>query len=82
MCISAKTGEGTPALLAAVERALARQSRQVVLHLPYSALGVLDELHRTAAVLRTAYLDDCVEAEVIVKAEQYGRVAQYLAPEE
>ena len=82
VCISAKTGEGTPALLAAVERALARQSRQVVLHLPYSALGVLDELHRTAAVLRTAYLDDCVEAEVIVKAEQYGRVAQYLAPEE
>ena len=82
VCISAKTGEGMPALLQAVERALARQSRQLVLHLPYSDLGLLDELHRTAAVLRTEYLDTCVEAEVIVKAEQFGKVERFIAPEE
>ena len=82
VCISAKTGEGTGALLAAVEKALARKSRQVVLHIPYSELGLLDELHRTAAVLRTEYLDRCVEAEVIVKPEQYGKVERLIAPEE
>ena len=82
VCISARTGEGTAELLQAVEAVLARKNRQVVLHIPYSALGILDELHRTAAVLRTEYLDGCVEAEVIVKPEQYGRVERYLAPEE
>ena len=82
VCISAKTGEGAPELLSAVEQVLARKNRQVVLHIPYSELGLLDELHRTAAVLRTEYLDSCVEAEVIVKPEQYGRVERLIAPEE
>ena len=54
----------------------------MTLHIPYSELGLLDELHRTAAVLRTEYLDTCVEAEVIVKPEQYGKVERLLAEEE
>ena len=61
VCISARTGEGTAELLQKISQTLARKNHRAVLRLPYSQGALLELLHRSAAVLRTEYRDDCIE---------------------
>ena len=53
--ISAKTGEGIPALLSAVDKRLDKGTKRVVIHLPYDKTGLLDGLYREAKVENVAY---------------------------
>ena len=53
--ISAKTGEGIPALMEAIDRRLDKGTRRVVIHLPYDKAGMLDSLYREAKVEDVAY---------------------------
>ena len=76
-CISARTGEGTQNLLDMISKTLARQNRRAVLHIPYTEGALTELLHRECAVLRTEYLDSCVEIEAVVKPEHWGRVSPY-----
>ena len=76
-CISARTGEGTQNLLDMISKTLARQNRRAVLHIPYTEGALTELLHRECAVLRTEYLDHCVEIEAVVKPEHWGRVSPY-----
>jgi len=78
VAISALTGEGTDALVAKIEQLLDKGKKKVVLHLPYSKGGVLDLLHKEAEILRTDYLEDCIEVETIVRADTYGKVRDYV----
>ena len=76
-CISARTGEGTQTLLDMISKTLARQNRRAVLHIPYTEGALTELLHRECAVLRTEYLEDCVEIEAVIKPEHWGRVSPY-----
>ena len=77
VCISAKTGEGTQDLIAAIASILAKGKHRVTLHLPYSAAGILELLHREAAVLEVSYENDHISVDTVVKPELWGRVKDY-----
>ena len=81
VAISAKTGEGLDALLAAIERALGRGKHRVCLRIPYSDGAVLDMLHREAQVEAVEYAADGTVVRAVVDDKTYGRVAEYLAEE-
>ena len=53
--ISAKTGEGLPELLRAIDRILDKGTRRVTIHLPYDKAGLLDVLYRDARVESVDY---------------------------
>jgi len=75
--ISARTGEGLPALLEAIDRALDRGTRRVTLHLPYDKGGLLDLLYREARVERVEYAETiCVTA--VCNPKAIGAVKPYI----
>ena len=78
VCISAKSGEGTDALVRKLSALLDRGKRQVSLELPYSAAGLLDSLNREAAVLSTEYTDEGIRVEAVVPPELFGRVKAFI----
>ncbi len=78
VCISARTGEGTDGLLAAIREKLAQGKLELRLRIPYEHSGALDLLHREAAVLSTEYGPDGVEVSALVKPELLGRVRQWV----
>ena len=63
--ISAKTGEGIPALLRLIEKTLDQGRHHVRLLLPYDMAGRIDTLHTQAKVLRTEYLDEGILVEAV-----------------
>lgn len=78
VCVSARTGEGTDQLIAAVRDKLAEGKRTLKLKIPYDRSGVLDLLHREAAVLSTEYAADGVVIQALVKPELMGRVREWI----
>ncbi len=76
--VSARTGEGTDTLTAAVRDKLAEGKRTLKLKIPYDRSGVLDLLHREAAVLSTEYASDGVVVHALVKPELTGRVREWV----
>ena len=81
VCISARTGEGTDALVAKIAEILGRRSRRVHIALPYAQSGILDTLRREAAVLSVEYTESGVEADAVVKPELWGLVRNYVTEE-
>ena len=79
VAISALTGAGTVELTEKIEKILDKGKKRVVLHLPYDKGGLLEILHRDASVLRTDYLEDCIEVEVVLNPETYGRMRAFVA---
>jgi len=77
VCVSARTGEGTAELLAALAELLGRGKRRVTLRLPYAQAGLLELLHREAAVLQVDYESDAIAVRAVVKPELWGRVREY-----
>ena len=77
VAVSAKTGEGLPALLQAVEKALDRGLHRGVFLLPYAAAGLLDTLHTQAKVLRCEYGEKGIEVEAVLDELLYGRLRDY-----
>lgn len=75
--ISAKTGEGIPALLRLIEKTLDQGRHHVRLLLPYDMAGRIDTLHTQAKVLRTEYLDEGILVEAVCDGALYGRLRQY-----
>ena len=53
--ISAKTGEGLPQLLAAIDKVLDNGARRVTIHLPYDKGGILERLYQEAKVEQVEY---------------------------
>ena len=77
VAVSAKTGEGLPELLRAVEKALDRGLHRGVFLLPYAAAGLLDTLHTQAKVLRCEYGEKGIEVEAVLDELLYGRLRDY-----
>ncbi len=82
VCLSARTGEGTEALLGALKAALGKKLRRVTLLLPYDKAGLVELLHREASVLNTEYGDAGVTVEAVVRPELWGRVREVVKSEE
>jgi GTP-binding protein HflX len=77
VCISARTGEGTNELLDAIRDKLNDGKLRVSLMLPYANAGIVELLHREAAVLSTEYGDEGIAVEAIVKPELMGKLEQF-----
>ena len=80
--ISAKTGEGVDALLAAIEKALGKGKHRVRLCIPYSDGAVLDMLHREAQIESTDYAAEGTVVEAVVDDKTRGRVSAYIIDNE
>ncbi|RKJ78079.1 GTPase HflX [Butyricicoccus sp. 1XD8-22] len=74
---SARTGEGTEALLHAMEAALGRGKHVMQLLIPYSDGGVLDMLHRESEVRSVEYAEAGTLVEAVVDDKTCGRMQKY-----
>ena len=75
--ISAKTGEGIPALLEAVDKKLDKGTKRVVIHLPYDKTGLLDGLYREAKVESVEY-GETVDVTAVCTLRVMGRLKDYI----
>ena len=75
--ISARTGEGIPALLEAVDRRLDKGTKRVVIHLPYDKAGLLDGLYREAKVEGVEY-SETVDVTAVCTPRIMGRLKAYI----
>ncbi len=75
--LSAKTGEGIPDLLAAIDRTLDKGTRKVTLHLPYDKGGLLDILYREAKVESVEY-GETINVEAVCNPKAIGLVKPYI----
>ena len=78
VCISARSGEGTQALLEKLSALLDRGKQQLTLHIPYARAGLLDTLQREAIVKKTAYTDAYIAVEAVVPAALLGKVREFI----
>ena len=81
VAISAATGMGMEALLAAIEKALGHARHHVVVRLPYSMGGMVETLHNNAQVKSVDYTADGIEIETVLDDILYGRLKQYVISE-
>ena len=79
--ISAKTGAGLDALLAAIGRRLDAGARRVELRLPYGKGGLLDQLYREAKVEKVEY-GEAIRVTAVCTPRTLGQMAEYLAETE
>ena len=75
--LSAKTGEGIPALLEAIDRALDKGTRRVTLHLPYDKGALLDVLYREARVESVEYAQT-IDIVAVCNPKAIGVVKPYI----
>ena len=75
--ISAKTGEGIPTLLSAVDKKLDKGTKRVVIHLPYDKTGLLDGLYREAKVENVAY-GETVDVTAVCTPRVMGQLKDYI----
>ena len=75
--ISAKTGEGIPTLLSAVDKKLDKGTKRVVIHLPYDKTGLLDGLYREGKVENVAY-GETVDVTAVCTPRIMGQLKDYI----
>ena len=75
--ISARTGEGLPQLLAAIDKALDKGTRRVTLHLPYDKSGLLDTLYREAKVESVDY-GETIDVAAVCTPQTLGPLKPYI----
>ena len=78
ICLSAKSGEGTEALVKKLSEMLDRGRRRLTLHIPYARAGLLDTLQREAVVKKTDYTDEGIVVEAVVPNALYGKLREYI----
>ena len=78
ICLSAKSGEGTEALVKKLSEMLDRGRRRLTLHIPYARAGLLDTLQREAVVKKADYTDEGIVVEAVVPNALYGKLREYI----
>jgi len=76
--VSAKTREGTDALLEKVAEILLAQSKRVWFAIPYRDSRLVEHIYRDGEILQRNDLDDCVEIEATVSDRLLGQLEQYI----
>ena len=77
ICVCARTGEGTGALLYAIGRKLSGEMRRVELAIPYARAALLERLRREATVLDVRYTDEAVRVLAVVRPARWEAVGPY-----
>ena len=72
--ISARTGEGIPGLLAAIDRALQSGRERLHIRIPANRGDLVARLHRAGVVLQEEYRDGQVEVTALVPPKLAGQV--------
>lgn len=75
--LSAKTGDGIPELLAAIEQILAESVRELKLCIPYADAGALDLIRREGSLTREEYTPDGILADAVLDVKYAARFAKY-----
>ena len=75
--ISAKTGEGVPQLLQAIDKALDKGTRRVTLHLPYNKGNLLNLLYEDAKVEAVEY-NETIDVVAVCNPRAIGLVKDYI----
>ncbi len=78
VCISAKTGEGTKALLDRLSELLEGGKKTVKLLLPYTDAGLIELLHREGAVLESEFTESGISVKAVIRPELFGQVSAYI----
>ena len=78
VCISAKTGEGTAALVEKLAALLDRGKKELTLRIPYARAGLLDTLQREAVVKKAEYTEDGIVVEAVVPNALFGKVKGFV----
>ena len=73
--ISAKTGAGIDALLAAIAKELRKAEQQLTLLVPFAQYGVLSELRQKGRVIEEEYQDTGSRVTVMLPADAAGQIA-------
>lgn len=76
---SAKTGRGLPALLAAMDKALAARMRPVKALLPYDQLGLAEPMRQAGSIQKEEYCPDGLYLEGLARIEDLHLYQPYLA---
>ena len=76
--ISARTGEGIPALLNAIDQALQSGRERLHVRIPAARGDLVARLHRSGTVLREEYEDGHVDVTALVPAKLAGQVRKEL----
>jgi len=76
--ISARTGEGIPALLVTVDRALQAGRERLEVRIPAARGDLVARLHRSGTVLREEYHDGHVDVTALVPAKLAGQMRKEL----
>lgn len=79
VAVSARTGQGTEALIKRIDEIIGRGNRRVTVHLPYSSASLLETLHRDAFVEKLEYTEDYIIAEAICSPETYGKLHEFIS---
>ena len=77
VAISAKTGEGIPALLELIDKKLDKGTRRVTLHLPYDKTGLLDGIYRDGKVESIDY-SETVDVVAVCTPRLLGQLKDYI----
>ena len=77
VCISARTGEGTAALIYAIGSKLGAGVTRMQLLIPYSSTVLVDTLRREANVLALEYLENGISVLAAVRPELRSRLTMY-----
>ena len=78
VCLSAKSGEGSDALIRKLSEMLDRGKKRLSLRIPYARAGLLDTLQREAVVKNTEYTDEGIVVEAVVPNALFGKVKEYI----
>lgn len=81
LCISARTGEGVPALLEAVAEALPPDRRRVTLLLPFSKGALAEACRREGQVEAEEYVPQGLRMTVTLGARLLAETAEYITEE-
>ncbi len=81
LCISAKSGDGVPALLEAVAAALPPDRRRVTVLLPYSEGGLAERCRRDGQVESEEYVMDGIRMTAVLGARLLAETGQYVVEE-
>ena len=79
--ISAKRGMGMDTLLKAIEQALGHARHHVLVCLPYSMGGMVENLHSGAKVNSVEYTGEGIEIDAVLDDILYGRLRDYVIKE-
>jgi len=77
--VSAKTGEGTDALISRIAEILLRSSKRVTLRIPYADARIIDHIYRDGEVTARRDLEDGIELDVTIPEKLYGQLERYVS---